>query len=254
MTSYKKRTRPMVIAHGGNSCNAPMNTIIAIEQAIGLQVDLIEIDINLTADGTPVLFHGPALHHTTNGKGLITEITLKQAKRLDTGSWKGAEFAGETVPTLAEALEVGKGRTRFALDLKTDEVEAVVKNVQNADMVNEVVICGCNAHRAEKVRAYDKRLTVLLNMDSGLEQVINNGDEVEFINEYINQASSAHLAALNVNYKYVTEKFIWRAHLRALPVWTWTVDDSDEMCHLIELGVDAIYTNYPQRLISVLSS
>lgn len=246
-----KRRRPMVIAHGGNSCNAPMNTIVAIEQAIGLQVDLIEIDVNLTGDGIPVVFHGPALHHTTNGEGLITEITLKQARKLDAGSWKDTEFAGETIPTLAEALEVGKGRTRFALDLKTDEVEVIVKEVQEADMVNDVVVCGCNVNRAEKVRSYDKRLTVLLNMDSGLEQIADNWDETEFIDAYIGRASSAHLAALNVNHKYVTEKFLWKAHLRALPVWTWTVDNRDEMRRLIELGVDAIYTNYPQQFPSV---
>jgi len=249
--SYVKRTRPMVIAHGGNSWDAPMNTIAAIKQAIELGVDLIEVDINLTADRVPVIFHGPSLHYTTNGEGSINEITIEQAKELDAGSWKSSKFAKEKIPTLEEALNLGKGKTRFALDLKTDDVEKIVETVQNAKMVDDVVLCGCDVSRSKEVRKFDKRLTILLNMDSELEQIATN-DQDEFVKKYIDKASSAYLSALNVSYKYVNAEFIWKAHLRALPVWAWTVDNINEMKRLVELGVDAIYTNNPKQLLSVL--
>jgi len=248
------RTRPIVIAHRGNSGVAPANTLIALRQAIELGVDMIEIDVNLTKDYIPVLIHDKNIENTTNGKGLVSSFTLADLKQLDVGSWKGKQFADERIPTLAEALDVAKGRVYLAVDLKDESaILEMVKVIQDADMKDDVIICGCDVPTAQKVRRFDDQLTIVLNVDSELNELAKREDKSEFIREYVRQACYAHLSALNVNYKHVNEDLIKRAHLKALPVWTWTVDDEDDMRRLIEMGVDAIYTNWPEKLLKILS-
>jgi len=248
------RTRPLVIAHRGNSGVAPANTLIAIRQAIELGVDMIEIDVNLTKDDIPILIHDESVEHTTNGKGSVSSFTLAELKQLDAGSWKAKEFAGERIPTLAEALDVAKGRVYLAVDLKNERaIPEMLKIIQRAGMKNDVVICGCDVPTAQKVRRFDDQMTIVLSMDSELKELAQREDKSEFIREYIRQACYAHLGALNVNYKHVNEDLIKRAHLKALPVWTWTVDEEKDMRRLMDMGVDAIYTNWPERLLNILS-
>ncbi|HIE26895.1 TPA: glycerophosphodiester phosphodiesterase [Candidatus Poribacteria bacterium] len=248
------RTRPLVIAHRGNSGVAPANTLIALRQAIELGVDMIEIDVNLTKDGVPVLIHDKGVDNTTNGKGLVSSFTLAELKRLDAGSWKDEKFAGERILTLAEALDCAKGHVHLAVDLKDESaIPAMVKVIRDTDMKDDVVICGCDVPMAQKVRRFDDQLTIVLNVNSELNKLAEREDKLEFIREYVRQACYAHLSALNVSYKYVNEGLIKQAHLRALPVWTWTVDDEEEMRRLIDMGVDAIYTNWSERLLKILS-
>ncbi|MBI1929759.1 glycerophosphodiester phosphodiesterase [Candidatus Poribacteria bacterium] len=155
--------------------------------------------------------------------------------------------------TLPEVLEFAKGRVRLSIDLKTEEIiPAIVRCIQEADMIDEVMLCGCYVSTARKVWACDDRLTIVLNMDSEMGELSKQADKSEFNRAYIRQAAYNHLSALNVNYKYVTPELIRLAHLRSVPVWTWTVDDADDMRRLIQLGVDAIYTNNPKRLLGVL--
>jgi glycerophosphoryl diester phosphodiesterase len=120
-------------------------------------------------------------------------------------------------------------------------------------MTDDVIICGCDVLRAQKERCFNDQLAIILNMDGKLNNLAGREDKSDFIREYIRQASYAQLSALNVNYKHVKEQLIKRAHLKALPVWTWTVDDEKDMLHLIDVGVDAIYTNWPEKLLQVLS-
>jgi glycerophosphoryl diester phosphodiesterase len=141
----------------------------------------------------------------------------------------------------------------LSLDLKDEAIiPAMLKAVQDADMVKDVVICGCYEPQARKIWNIDDSFAVLLNMDSRLDELGKREDKSEFINEYIKRACKGKLAALNVSYKFVTHELIRRAHLQALPVWTWTVDDKGDMERLIQMGVDAIYTNWPERLLKVI--
>jgi glycerophosphoryl diester phosphodiesterase len=129
----------------------------------------------------------------------------------------------------------------------------MLKVIQDAGMKDDVVICGCDVPAAQKVRRFDDQMTIVLSMDSELKELAQREDKSEFIRKYVRQACYAHLGALNVNYKYMDEDLIKRAHLKALPVWTWTVDDEKDMRRLIDMGVDAIYTNWPERLLKILS-
>jgi glycerophosphoryl diester phosphodiesterase len=221
----------------------------AVRQAVDLGVDMIELDVRLSKDGIPIIIHNNTVDETTDGRGEVSSMTLAQLKKLDAGSWKDKRYAGERIPTLMEVLDFTRGKVNLALDLKEEaSIPVMIRAIRDAGMTEDVVICGCCEPQAQKIWEFDKSLTVLMNTDSQLDEMAKSGDKSEFIREYIRRACAGKLAALNVNFRLVTPELIRRAHLRALPLWAWTVDDPVDMRRLLEIGVDAIYTNLPQRL------
>ena len=98
-------TLPSLIAHRGARDSAPENTVAAIRDAVRQGAVWVEIDVMLTRDGAPVVIHDDALDRTTDGHGPVAAATLAEIRALDAGSWFAPRFAGERVPTLAEALE-----------------------------------------------------------------------------------------------------------------------------------------------------
>lgn len=95
-----------VAAHRGNSRYYPENTMAAYRSALALQVDMIEMDVHMTRDGELVCMHDHRVDRTTNGDGLVREMTLEEIRALDAGSWKDKSFAGEKVPLFTEFLEL----------------------------------------------------------------------------------------------------------------------------------------------------
>jgi glycerophosphoryl diester phosphodiesterase len=243
---------PLTIGHRGNSGVAPANTMESIRQAVALGVDMIELDVRQTKDGILILIHNDTLDETTNSKGLVSDMDYANIRELDAGSWKDKRYVGERIPTLMEALDFAKGKVYLSLDLKDEAVIPVMINViKNADMVDDVVICGCCEPQAKAIWDINKNITVVLNTDSKLDELAKRENKTDFICEYIYRACRERFSALNVSYKFVTEELIYRAHLRGLPVWTWTVDNISDMERLINMGVDAIYSNFPERLLQV---
>lgn len=93
-------------AHRGYSEIYPENTLLAMEKALELDIDMVETDLHMTADGQIILMHDHTVDRTSNGTGLIREKTFTQMRQLDVGSWKGKQFAGQQVPTFREFLEL----------------------------------------------------------------------------------------------------------------------------------------------------
>ena len=214
---------------------------------------MIELDVRISRDGALVIIHNSAVDETTNGAGPVSSLDLAQLKQLDAGSWKDERYAGERIPTLMEALEYARDRVNLSLDMKEEEtIPAMVGAVQKADMVDNVVVCGCREPQARKIWGIDENIAVLLNTDSQLDELAKRDDRTDFVREYTRRACRGKLAALNVNFRYVDDELIHRAHLRGLPVWVWTVDEKADMRRLIQMGVDAIYTNWPERLLEIL--
>ncbi|MCB1501306.1 MAG: glycerophosphodiester phosphodiesterase [Bauldia sp.] len=128
--------------HRGHSIGAPENTLAALTATRAYGGSSAEIDVMLTADGEIVLMHDDFLDRTTNGSGLVSRATLAEIKALDGGSWFGAGFAGETVPTLAEAFaharEIGLGlvvevKEFQATDRLVDRLGALIEETGAAD-------------------------------------------------------------------------------------------------------------------------
>lgn len=97
---------PKVIGHRGAAAYAPENTLEGIHTAADMGVEWVELDVKLTKDDVPILFHDEMLERTTNGSGPIAELTYEELRQFEAGSWFGESFTGIKIPTLEEALDV----------------------------------------------------------------------------------------------------------------------------------------------------
>jgi glycerophosphoryl diester phosphodiesterase len=240
------RPGPLIIAHRGFSGRYPENTLRALREALALPVDGCEIDTHRTADGVPVLLHDATVNRTTDGKGAIRELTLEQVRALDAGSWKGAEFAGEKVPTLAEALNTLKGRGLLVIEIKAAGMAAeVVWAVRKAGSLGQCVVFSFDDGVVRQVAELEPRLPAIWLLG----QVPVEEDEQQ---ELLLDALESRCAALAPHYGALTPEFVRRAHRLGLGLWAWTVDDPAAMRRVAALGADALITNWPDRAVAVV--
>lgn len=97
---------PKIIGHRGAAGYAPENTIESVHTAADMGVEWIELDVKLTKDNIPIIFHDDTLERTTNGSGPVAEKTLEELRELDCGDWFSEGFAGLQIPTLEEMIDV----------------------------------------------------------------------------------------------------------------------------------------------------
>jgi glycerophosphoryl diester phosphodiesterase len=228
-----------IIAHRGYSARAPENTLVAVETAIAAGADAVEFDLHVTADGTPVLFHDETLGRTTDGEGALRDRTLAELRRLDAGSWFAPAFAGEAIPTFAEAL----GRLRERIGRVYPEVKGYRGPEDLSDMVDLVLEHGL----------VDR--TVFISMDwSALERIRARRSDlgVGYIVEKASRARDALARAAGDAHALVDFKgallledpsLAEEAGRRGVELAVWTVDDPADAARLLALGVPRITTN-----------
>ena len=134
MNFSKKRF--YTIAHRGASAYYPENTMSAFKAAVDMKADMIELDVLLSKDNIPVVFHDERLDEKTNGSGLVCDHTLSDLKKHDAGSWFDTKFKNERIPTLREVLEFSRNRILVNIEIKPEvvtekEESGIVKLVLN---------------------------------------------------------------------------------------------------------------------------
>jgi glycerophosphoryl diester phosphodiesterase len=224
------------IAHRGASGRFPENTLIAFGAAIDAGAQMCELDVQLSSDGAVVVIHDETVDRTTDGRGAVRALTLDEIKRFDAGVRYGDEFKGERVPTLAEVLALADGRCGLNIEIKSAGVERKV-----CDLIVE--------HRAlvtAMVSSFDWDALAILRHFEPRVRVGLLGSQ--WPARMVGAAFEMRAEAINPRSDIVTEDLCIAAHQRNLSVYTWTVDEPDEMRRLIAFGVDGIMTNYPERL------
>jgi glycerophosphoryl diester phosphodiesterase len=228
-----------VIAHRGYSARAPENTLAAIEAAIGAGADAVEFDLHVTRDGVPVLFHDATLERTTNGSGPIAEHTVDDIRSLDAGSWFGARFAGEPVPSFAEALAtIGDRVGRIYPEVKgygdASDLDVMVDLVLEHGMLEQAVFISMDWGALERMRA---RLPAVR-----LGYIVEKASRAA---EGLARATGDTLALLDFKASLLLEdpRVARRARDAGVDLAVWTVDDPGEAVRLLELGVRRLTTN-----------
>jgi len=229
-----------IVAHRGWSAAAPENTIVAFRKALEAPyVAGLELDIQLSKDGVPVVIHDFTLERTTTGRGYVKDHTLEELKALDAGAWFGPEFRGERIPTLAEALALAKGRAYINIELKTAGglypglAEAAVKVVREAGMENEVYFTSFDhlVMLEAKSIAPDIRTGLLVL-----------GRPVAMKSQF--EATGADV--LSIAYPYISKDLVQEAEELGIDLLAWTVDDPARIRELAALSDRiAICTNAP---------
>lgn len=250
---------PLVIAHQGGDGLWPSNTLYAFERALELGADVLELDVHRTRDGAFVVIHDATVDRTTDGEGAVRELTLAQVAALDAGyGWSpdGARYPyrgmGLRVPTLREVFAAFPG-VPVNVEIKPDDpiVASELCALLRREGRTASVMVGSFHDRAmavfretcpevatsaasDDVRGFFVLQTMLL---PGLYTPRNEAFQVP-----------VREGGLTI----VTPRFVRSAHERNVDVHVWTIDDPSEMRRLLDLGVDGIITDRPDRLLRVL--
>lgn len=142
-----------VCAHRGAMNTHPENTILAFNEAVRLGAQMIEFDVRMTKDGQLVIMHDESVDRTTNGSGLVSELTFDYIRSLDAGNWKSEKFKGEKTPTLREALQMMPQNIWLNIHLKGDYQlgkETAKVLVSENRLHQGVIACGSDAARGAK--------------------------------------------------------------------------------------------------------
>lgn len=237
------------IAHRGASGYAPENTIAAFELAFEMGADMLELDVQLSKDGQPVVIHDDSLERTSDGKGQVGALTLSELKRLDAGSWYAASYAGERIPTLEEVLKRFGGRIGLLIELKLpSHYPGLEEKVAEVVKRHALPGLGPGAQASMIVQSGDigslRRFHELMP-DMPLGVVITNAKDlsVRRLEEY---ASFARY--VNISVKLASRPSIRRIHAAGMKTFVWTIRDMLQVPFLLESRVDGIITDYPDRV------
>jgi glycerophosphoryl diester phosphodiesterase len=121
--------RVVAISHRGEHLERPENTLPAFKEAIRVEADFIEVDVQTTKDGKLVLSHDGTVDRCTNGTGKVSDMTFDQVEALDAGIKKGPQFAGTKVPTLDEVLDLARGKIGVYVDIRNASAQDLVSHI-----------------------------------------------------------------------------------------------------------------------------
>jgi glycerophosphoryl diester phosphodiesterase len=239
-------SKTKIFAHRGASGYAPENTLEAFALAITQGADGIELDVQLTKDGIPVVIHDETIDRVTEKKGWVKDYTLKELKELTVLKNKFPEYSAAKIPTLEEVLDAVKASgIQVNIELKTGiywypEIEQKVADlVKKAGMEERVIYSSFNHYSIQQMKKIvPEAETAYLYSD-----VILN------VAEYAKntKVDGLHSAVYHVKMADFLKEYLGSN----LNVRVWTVNEKADMKWLIDAGVTAIITNYPDMAVQI---
>lgn len=225
---------PLIMAHRGYSASAPENTLPAFEKAIAEGFTAAELDVQMTKDGELVVLHDNNLKRVAGVNRNIWDVTYDEIKNLDVGSRFSKDYAGTTIPTLAEVLIVCKDKLYLNIEIKRNgHDEGVVKKVVDTIMEygnpDNCDITSQDYATLEEVRAYNESILTAYTSVIGIGN-IQNLEAADII---------------SIQETFAGYNNIENLHAAGKRVFVWTVNEEETMEKLIALNVDAILTNNP---------
>lgn len=220
---------PLRIGHRGAAGHAPENTLLSIETALAIGVDVVEIDVHRSLDGHLIVMHDARVDRTTNGTGYVRDLTLPQLRALRTAS-------GQSVPTLAEVLETVNGRAELMIELKTRNIARDVLQLaaQTAPAL-PIYIASFLHSELLTVRELSPLTRTIALLDAAPVSPA----------AFALQARATHAG---VAFDSLDPLFADRLHAAGLAIFTYTVDDPRDIARAATLGLDGLISNFPDRL------
>lgn len=261
MTEFFVGPLPRQFAHRGASGTHPENTMEAFRAAIELGSEGFELDVHRTSDGHVVVFHDDTLDRTTDGSGTVHTRSLEELQALDAGFRfspdGGRSFpfrgAGVRIPTLAEVLE---GFPGIPIIIEIKQVSPPLEE----DLARLLRENGA-AERCLVFSLEQSPLTRYRDLEPEQPTGFGPEDVSEFLRrlgsdawvDYRPQAVAFAVPPTWHGTQIVSRPFVDAAHGFGCEVYVWTVNEPREMEALLELGVDGLITDFPERLANVLS-
>lgn len=227
-----------VIGHRGAAGLCPENTLAGIRKALELEADRIEIDVHQTKDKVVVVMHDKKVNRTTNGTGYIKDKNLEDIKKLSAGIKFKKEFESEKIPTLEEVINEINGKSVLLIEIKfgDDYYSGIEKNI--LELIKK--------HGAEDwciIQSFE---------DDILEKVHSLNPKIElhklfFSSMFYDFSNLSYITEYSVNYNFASKKLISKVHKMGKKINVWTVNKESKKKTLIDLKIDGVITDYPNR-------
>jgi glycerophosphoryl diester phosphodiesterase len=245
-------TPPLVIAHRGDSAHRPENTLASFAGALEVGAEVVEMDVQLTADGHVVVLHDPTLDRTTTGRGDVRRMTLAEVRAVSAGypDRFGNAYAGERVPTFGEVLGLIRDRAKALVEIKTESVTDDAEGGIEARVAEEVHRSGMAEHVA--LISFDHRaVTRLRSISPGIPRGRLFGRCTA--DEVVAQAREADCEIVMPHKGQINEVLAARVHEAGLKLATWVVDEPQELKALARFGLYGVGSNLPGVLIEAIA-
>ena len=232
-----------ICAHRGANETHPENTLSAFKEAVRLGAQMVEFDVRITKDKKLVIIHDKSVDRTTDGKGLISELTLVEIKELDAGSWKSKEFKGEKAPTLKEALAVFPKNIWLNIHLKGNKElgEATARVLISEGRIHQGVIA-CGNEAASGVKSVSESI-LICNME-------RQSDRNEYVQKTI-QKNDPFIQLLKKRNDDRLQDDIAILRKNKVKINYYFGDTESEVKELFILGADFVLTNKLGQMLTV---
>jgi glycerophosphoryl diester phosphodiesterase len=239
----------LVIAHRGNSSEAPENTLPSFASAVALGVDLVELDTHASADEIPVVVHDETIDRTTSACTLwsgrdipLASKSLADLRQLDAGAWFAPRFATTAIATLDEALAVIQPSSMTLIERKQGRVEPILEVLRRHGAMDRVVVQAFDWDFLAQCRRQAPAL------------LIGALGEQEITDEHLDRAVKLGAAVIGWKAGRFTSERISAIHQRGMRAWAWTVNDEPLARRLIAAGIDGLISNFPARMQAIVRS
>jgi glycerophosphoryl diester phosphodiesterase len=230
----------LLIAHRGASGHAPENTMAAFKLALQMGAKAVEFDVHQTRDGELVVIHDDDLRRVSKKKLSIRQLRLSELQAFEVGAWFSRDFRTEKIPTLAEVYDLMHGQAEFHLEIKHGSAvypgieRNVVEFLRRRHALKDTLISSFDHAALANVRDLEEgaRLGYLLGL--------------ELMPKAWKQMKTLGVESLNCSWRQVRADRVAFAHRQGLKVLVYTVNDQKQADRLGKMGIDGIFSNFPE--------
>ena len=234
LISCTSATQPLVVGHRGARGHVAENTVASVKKALALGVDGIEIDVFVCASGELVVFHDKTLEKLTDATGYIETLDLDSIRKITV-------LGREPIPTLVEVLDAINAEVVLNIELKGARTAkptfALLEKYFDEGKLkpSDVFISSFDWNELELFYQETKEVPIA---------VLTEDDPLDAIPV----ALGLKAFAINPNHKSLTKSNVNKIHAAGLKIYPWTINEPEDIAHMKDLGVDAIITDYPERV------
>ena len=250
---------PLIIGHRGASAHAPENTLVAFQMAIDAGADGVEFDVRLASDGVPVVIHDATLTRTGSRDEKVADLTSKQLAKIGVGSWFNTKFqklsnpafASETVPSLAQVLELLKDSDGLIyIELKCGDTDyaalakAVCDVIRDSPLLPQIIVKSFKLAAIPDVRHQLPEVQTAALFEPKIMDFLRRRKHILAI------ALELGASQISLHHSLITRKLVALATEAKIPVTIWTIDNPKWLGRCRKLGISAMITNDPKSLIA----
>ncbi len=250
--------KPLIIGHRGASAVAPENTMAAFHAAVAAGAEGIEFDVRLTRDGAPAIIHDETLRRTAGLPTRVADLTLAELEKVDVGNWftqsqkAKPQFGPQTVPSLQQLFDLFVSNNSILyLEMKYNPSEQIrlveaCCRLMNESSVKQRVIVECfELAGLDTVKRVDSTIKTAALFEPALSTPPLLSEQ-----RLVDRATAVGADEIALHYKLASHRMVQRAKLAGLKVVVWTVDDPVWIKRAQSIGVDALITNDPAKMLA----